>query len=87
MKSDRPPYVYPDRKPDKYDMDRHGHVWVVLSPMYKDGTGWNWGVTLGNELEPGDIWVPIHLLHSREIPAVVARSEELKSLTSESSKG
>ena len=68
-------------------MDRRGHVWVVYGPMYKDGTGWNWVVTLGKELEPGDIWVPIHLLHSKEIPAVVARSEELKRLTPAPDKG
>lgn len=73
-----PPYVFPDRTPTMYDGDRYGEVWVVTGPMYTDGTGWNWGKAAADKLEPGDIWVPIHTLHSAPIAEIAERSRELK---------
>lgn len=74
----RPPYVFPDRRPGEYDTDRRGTLWRVLGPMYTDGTGWNWEKCSKIALVSGDIWVPIHMLHSKQIPAIEERSRELK---------
>ncbi len=70
-----PPYVFPDRTPGKYDATAKGEVWVVCGPVYTDGTGWLWGRTVRSDLKPGDIWVPIHLLHTVQIPEIAERAE------------
>lgn len=75
-----PPYVFPDREPTKYDATARGEVWVVCGSLYTDGTGWRWDMAQADELVPGDIWVPIHLLHSEPIPEVAERSRELGSV-------
>ncbi len=79
-RSSSPPYVFPDRRPAKYDATAKGELWVVCGPLFTDGTGWRWDMTHVDELVPGDIWVPIHLLHTVEIPEVAARSRELANL-------
>ncbi len=73
-----PPYVFPDRKPAKYDATARGQVWVVCGSKYSDGTGWRWDMTKVDELVPGDIWVPIHLLHTKPIAEIAERSLELQ---------
>ena len=78
MDAQAPPYVFPDRKPTKYDATARGEVWVVCGSIYTDGTGWRWDTTQADELVPGDIWVPIHLLHSEPIATIVKRSLDLQ---------
>ena len=72
-----PPYVFPDRKPTFYDSDRRNDVWAVSGPTYTDGTGWNWEKRDVDLLVAGDIWVPIHTLHSEPIAAIAERAREL----------
>jgi hypothetical protein len=74
-----PPYVFPDRRPTTYDSNRKGELWVMCGPVYTDGTGWRWDKTAADELVDGDIWVPIHLLHSEPIPKIAERSRQLQS--------
>ena len=74
LRKAQPPYGFPRRIPTKYDCTAKGEVWVVCGPLYKDGTGWRWDMTPGAELVDGDIWVPIHLLHTDPIPEVVSTS-------------
>lgn len=77
LRSPSPPYVFPDRRPTKYDATARGEVWVVCGSLHTDGTGWRWDMTQADGLVAGDIWVPIYLLHLESIPEVAERAREL----------
>ena len=74
-----PPYVYPDRIPSEYESSKNGSIWRVSGPTYTDGAGWNWEMSFVQDLVPGDVWVPIYMLHSVPIAKIVERSRELRS--------
>lgn len=73
-----PPYVFPDIRPREHDSTREGKLWRVSGPKFTDGTGWNWEECFASELADGDVWVPIHMLHSQQNPELVERSRKLK---------